>query len=31
LRKVLDEPIDSGDASLRLESTLDVRLVDTRR
>ena len=31
LRKVLDEPIDAVDASLRLESTLDVRLADTTR
>jgi diguanylate cyclase (GGDEF)-like protein len=31
LRKVLDEPIDAGDLSLRLESSLDVRLADTSR
>jgi diguanylate cyclase (GGDEF)-like protein len=31
LRKVLDEPIDAGDSSLRLESTLDVRLAENAR
>jgi diguanylate cyclase (GGDEF)-like protein len=31
LRKVLDEPIDAGDLSLHLESTLDVSLADGNR
>jgi diguanylate cyclase (GGDEF)-like protein len=31
LRKVLDEPIDAGDLSLQLESTLDVRRADPNR
>jgi len=28
---VLDEPIDAGDLSLHLESTLDVRLAEGNR